>query len=273
MTDTLESQITEVDWARAWLAPVRGVGHELACQLARGMSVGEALNTADCRAHAQAIEFVHQRALPAGQAYEQFIHDTRQVPTRDNLHDFFNGLIWRHYPLTKRRLNQLQAFALAEQGVGPVRGPLRDACTLFDESGAVLQAPEALWQALLQRDWQALFVTHRALWAKASLRVFGHALLEQLVQPRKGITAHVLVLPVPSTLPGVPAQPGPFEAHDHAANMDAWLSAALDAEWMRTKPFTPLPLLGVPGWCSENADPGFYDDRTVFRPRRPTKSS
>ena len=38
--------------------------------------------------------FVPQSALPASQAYEAFIHRSRQVPTRNNLHDYFNGLAW-----------------------------------------------------------------------------------------------------------------------------------------------------------------------------------
>ena len=31
---------------------------------------------------------------------------------------------------------------------------------------------------------------------------------------------------------------------------------------------TPLPVLGVPGWWPDNADPGFYADTSVFRPKR-----
>jgi hypothetical protein len=35
---------------------------------------------------------------------------------------------------------------------------------------------------------------------------------------------------------------------------------------LREKPFTPLPVLGIPGWCQENEDVSFYDDPRVFRP-------
>ena len=55
------------------------------------------------------MRFVPQSFLPAGQAYEQFIFETGTVPTRDNLHDFFNGLCWLRFPKTKQKLNQLQA--------------------------------------------------------------------------------------------------------------------------------------------------------------------
>ena len=96
--------------------------------------------------------FVPQSALPAGEAYEAFIHRSRQVPTCNNLHDFFNGLVWLVMPALKRRLNALQAAEIALRGVGAVRGPVRDALTLFDESGALLQAPPALLAALRSRD-------------------------------------------------------------------------------------------------------------------------
>ena len=139
-----------------------------------------------------------------------------------------------------------------------MRGPLRDACTLLDESGALLEAPPALWHALLARDWQALFVQHRALWRTARVTVFGHAVMEQLVQPRKGITAHVLI-----------SQDAMHLEADQAAN----LARRLQAHWLSAKPFVPLPLLGIPGWWAGNEAPGFYDDATVFRPPRTLKSA
>lgn len=200
------------------------------------------------------VRFVPQSALAAGESYERHISRTGTVPTRDNLHDFFNGLVWLHLPCAKRRLNALQAAEIAHRGVGAARGPLRDAATVFDENGAVLQAPDALWQALAERDWQTLFVTRRALWAQARLTLFGHALFEKLVQPRKGITAHVLRLPQ-----GAGTDPQAF---------DAALADALRVPALAAKPFAPLPVLGVPGWWQGNAVPGFYDDAQVFRPPR-----
>ncbi len=35
---------------------------------------------------------------------------------------------------------------------------------------------------------------------------------------------------------------------------------------LAAKPFTPLPVLGVPGWWPANDATGFYDDAAVFRP-------
>ena len=236
-----------IDLATPWLAPLGPALGRAWRNWQAGASVADALNGAGAARRqppgpGEVLPcFVPQTALPAGEAYEAFIHRSGQVPTRDNLHDFFNGLVWLALPAIKRRLNTLQAGEIARHGVGAVRGPLRDALTLFDEGGALLQGPPALLQALRDRDWQALFITHRALWAEASLVIAGHALLEKLATaPRKALTAHVLL-----------ADP-----------------LALDAAGWAAKPFAPLPVLGVPGWWPANEAPGFYDDAAVFRPRR-----
>jgi hypothetical protein len=237
-----------IDLAGPWLAPLQPALAPAWAAWQAGAQVAAALN-AQCPAGAASIgldagllHFVPQAALPADEAYEAFIHRTAGVPTRDNLHDFFNGLVWLAQPALKRRLNALQAAAIARDGVQPRRGPLRDALTLFDENGALLQAPPVLWHALRQRDWTGLFITHRALWDEARLTIVGHALLEQLAtNPRKPLTSHVL-----------PADAVP----------------AMDTGDWAAKPFSPLPVLGVPGWWPANADAGFYADAAVFRPYR-----
>ncbi|WP_434802420.1 DUF3025 domain-containing protein [Paracidovorax valerianellae] len=233
-----------------WLQPFDRIASPVRAAWQGGAPVPDALN----RMPGAAVRFVPHSALPADAAYEQFIFDTGTVPTRDNLHDFFNGLVWMRYPQVKRQLNALQARAIAETGVGAVRGPLRDAITLFDENGAVLFAPEPLRQALAARDWRRLFVELRPLWQQAQLVLFGHALLEKLESPRKPITAHVYQAQY---------------AIDSVADVDAWLADALDPVHLATKPFLPLPVLGVPGWWPENENFCFYDDSLVFRSARP----
>jgi hypothetical protein len=245
-----------IDWSAPWLAPLRQRGQALAAiAMAKADAGGagvcaQALNSAE---PAAPVVFVPQSALPPGEAYEAFIYRTGQVPTRDGLHDFFNGLCWLHFPLTKRKLNQLQAAQIAHSGIQPVRGPARDALTLVDENAAFLQCPDALWDALVVKDWQRLFVTLRPLWGEAHLVLFGHALLEKLVYPRKPITAHVYRAQAASNL---------------IADVDAWMAQDLSAEKLATKPFAHLPVLGVPGWCSANEDAAYYADSTVFRPAR-----
>lgn len=241
-------------WLRPWAPAARAV--HAAWQ---GRPLHEALNGAAGPGAARAVRFVPQGELPAGEPYERHIFRTGTVPTREHLHDFFNGLAWLHFPAAKRRLNGLQAGEIARAGVGAARGPLRDAVTVFDENGAVLQAPDALWQALAARDWQTLFVTRRALWVQARLTLFGHALAEKLAQPRKAITAHVLRLPC-----GAGGDP---------RALDTALADALQGPVLAAKPFVPLPVLGVPGWWAGNATPDFYDDPWVFRPERVSGSA
>ena len=238
-----------IDWCRPWFAPWRVPGEAVAQAIAGGVSQHEALNAAG----PSPVRFVAHQELPPGGAYEQFIFETGRCPVRAGPHDFFNGLVWLRFPRTKSALNRLQAEAIARDGVGARRGPVRDAITVFDENGALLAAPPALWEALRAREWRRLFVELRPLWASARLLVFGHALLEQLVRPRKNLTAHVWCSDA---------------ALDSIASADAWLAPLCTAAALAGKPFTPLPVLGIPGWCERNENFSFYDDSLVFRPRK-----
>ncbi|MDL9999555.1 DUF3025 domain-containing protein [Variovorax sp. J22P240] len=243
------------DAAQPWLAPYAPRAARVLESAGQGAGVAETLSAESVAIDLPAgpLRFVPGDSAPVGEAYEAFIFRTACVPTRDNLHDLFNGLVWLHFPQAKRRLNELQATEIARAGVGATRGPLRDALTLFDENGAVLEAPPALWEALIARDWQRLFVARRGLWREARLLVFGHALLEKLASPRKAATAHVLM--GPGDIPSIKAD-------------DASIISALDSAHLATKPFVPLPVLGVPGWWKQNENFSFYDDSEVFRPRR-----
>ena len=245
----MANDLALIDWIAPWLAPYSPIGQGAATRVAAGMTGATALNAA-LVPHATPVRFVPHSDLPAGVAYEQYIFERGCVPTRDGLHDFFNGLCWLRFPLTKQRLNQLQAAQIQADGIGQVRGSVRDALTVVDENAAFLQAPDALWDALAAKDWHTLFIDLRPLWRQAHLLLFGHALLEKLVSPRKAITAHVFR-----------TQP----ATDSIADLDAWVAADLSAEKLARKPFAHLPVLGVPGWWPAHEDPVFYADRDVFR--------
>ena len=245
------------DWAAPWFAPWRGVGLAVwrRVGVAAPGAVAAALNAS--AALATPVRFVPAAEVPADAAYEAFIARQRAVPTRDNLHDAFNGLAWLRLPAAKARLNALQAAEIARDGVRATRGPVRDAATVFDENAALLHAPDALWQALRERRWAELFGPLRPLWAGTRVLVFGHAALEKLVAPYKSITGHVWRV--------APA----FDPAGDLRALDEWLAADLTADRLAAKPFAPLPLLGVPGWWAGNEDAGFYDDAQVFRPARP----
>ncbi len=161
------------DWSRPWFAPLQVQG-EPVFEHAQDLPVAQALQQANASAK---LRFVPQDDLPEGSAYEAHVFQTGRVPTRDNPHDLFNGLVWLGYPQAKARVNELQAAQILRDGVQPVRGSVRDALTLLDENGALLLAPQPLCQALCARQWRTLFVDLRALWQQAQLLIFGHALL------------------------------------------------------------------------------------------------
>ena len=245
--------VADIDWTAPWLADWRPVGQAIAERVVAGLPQPQALSEAGLAP----VAFVPQADLPEGQAYEDFILAHGQVPTREGLHDFFNALCWMHFPQAKRQLNRLQGAEIARAGVGQVRGAVRDAATVFDENAWLIQPSDALWQALTTHQWHEALVTRRDEWACTRLWTFGHAALEKLVQPYKSITVHLWR--VPGDVP-----------HDQ---IDDWLAHDLTADKLALKPFSPLPILGVPGWWPDNADPDFYEDRSVFRPRRGKRSA
>jgi hypothetical protein len=255
---SLAQEIRSVDWRVPWLTPWREFGERVAARIGEGSRLCDALNAEPALAQAS-VQFVPQSQLLDGMAYEQFIFDTRSVPTRENLHDFFNGLAWLKFPRIKNRLNALQAQHIAQAGVKAQRGPVRDALTLIDENAAFLIAPEPIRAALQAMDWAQLFGPLRAQWQSAHLLVFGHALLEKLVQPRKAMVAHVLCT-WPDFLLAEPDE------------LDASVATWLRSESLGNKPFAPLPVLGVPGWWPENENPAFYADAAVFRAARAPKA-
>jgi hypothetical protein len=264
--------VLQIDWQLPWFSPWAAHGKQVlqAWQrhpddLASALNQWQLANCAselspqsyrwqsdqDDSTQALSFRFVPQQALPAETAYEAFIFQHKQIPTRNNAHDFFNGLCWLRFPKTKSQLNLLQAQAIAKDGVGAIRGALRDALTLFDENAALWCAQPSRWMALQQKHWHELFVLHRDDWHHTPLVLFGHALMEKLMNPYKGITAHVLCLPMPEL--------------NNDAEIDAWLCQQLTPEWLQTKPYAPLPVSGIPGWWPGNEAPAFFEDKKVFR--------
>lgn len=241
---------------------------------------------------AQAAEMrVAAAHCPADSAarYEQRIWQHGEILTRttgdERWHDFFNALVWLRFPRLKSCLNDLHARSMvnsvdmaetmamheptalpepeAQTGHASTatpaahhRGRLRDRVTLFDEGGAlVLTRDRSLVEDLAAFNWESLFVRRRQAFA-SQLRVVlvGHALHQKLRKPYKSLCAQCVALDV--------------APDSDWATVDAAASAALQDGQLLQRPFMPLPLLGIPGWCTDNQDPAFYNDRSVFRPGR-----
>jgi hypothetical protein len=205
---------------------------------------------------------------PGAYGYEQAVFETGAVHTRPgNWHDFFNGLVWLRFPLTKAALNARHLAGLArERAAGSSRrGALRDAATQFDEDGiVVLSAAPRLVELLRGHEWKSVFWERRAE-VQRSLRfvVFGHALYDKLRQPFHGLCGKAVFLDADAALLGQTPDA-------QLAAIDRRLAAGWrdETRWRRPAELAPLPVLGIPGVTAENADPAYYDDRWQFRPLR-----
>jgi len=196
----------------------------------------------------QPIRFVPPGAKDA--YYEIKVFETGRVETRpDSLHDFFNALAWLAFPRTKARINAMHAAEIPREDGR--RGKLRDLLTIFDEGGAVVHCGDPGLVALLQNGhWKTLFWENRDK-VRASMRILvvGHAVLEQALEPRPGITCKAIVVPA---------------AADPDAAALRWLERRAPGDSPRI--LSPLPIFGYPGWHPGGERAEFYDDARYFRP-------
>jgi hypothetical protein len=84
--------------------------------------------------------------------------------------------------------------------------------------------------------------------------------MEKLVAPRKAITAHTRVIVADDAYFALASDARRAWIDEHEAR-------ALATEPLSTACFTPLPVLGLPGWWPQQDDE-FYADASVFRPKR-----
>ena len=263
--------MNSIDWSAPWLTnTLRTTGVEMSAATNWRVALNKRVVASNILNHADLpLQFIPQHELPDNTAYETHISATGKVPTRDNLHDFFNALVWLTFPKIKRQLNALQAKQIERLGVGKSRGAARDAATLFDENAALLavtDTPEgrAIAQALRAHQWQQLFVQGRQQFMEhAEVFLFGHAIVEKLVRPYKAITAHTFVCWV---------DPHFYEWSDmeKCAYLDEQVAHQLQQIELVPTMFSPLPVLGVPGWCQDQTV-AFYADKFVFRAAREEK--
>lgn len=187
------------------------------------------------------------------------------IPTRDEFHDWFNGLVWLAYPRAKMAINRLHVNDGLSKHINQ-RSPLRDAITLWDESGVVLLTSNpSLEPALREHDWQHVFIQLRAQWGMNILPFcFGHGLLDAMRNPHKGLCAKVKVVQADQALMEKVMSPQSI-----ASALDA-VFLSIVQQLKSPRDLNPLPVMGVPGWFDENNAPGFYDDEAVFR-KKPTR--
>lgn len=197
--------------------------------------------------------------------YEIRVFERGELECRErSWHDLFNVLSWLAFPRAKAALNARHHAAWSAAPAGG-RGPVRDALTLFDESGVVVLSSESgLLRMIREFRWKPLFWERRdAVRARMAFLPFGHALCEKALAPYRGMTGHALLVEVDGVLLKLPAA-------ERLRAVDALLCARLadHDDLASTQALSPLPVLGVPGWCGDNEDPAYYDDTRQFRPGR-----
>jgi hypothetical protein len=191
---------------------------------------------------------------------------------RHNWHDFFQFLTWFIFPRTKAVINSIhipQARTRIEAG-GDMgrRSPVENMLSLFDEGGAVIIASdESLLQLVRDFRWKELFWQRRGeLAEKLQCLTFGHALYEKGLMPYVGMTANTILLTCDDSLL---RQPLPQQLQ--------WLDGELAALFERgdalqqPRDLRPFPILGMPGWVSDNNQESYYENSNYFRPGRRTK--
>lgn len=255
-----------IDWQRPWLSHLRELGSMISSS-SDWMSAANqvASQRGLSNANAKPISFVPQKNIPDLSGYEVHIYNTGEIPTRDNLHDFFNALMWLQFPKIKQILNQMQYVEIQRMlhasPKAAERGKQRDAATLFDENCAlVISSDTSFLDALKARRWKEILMIDSSQFSnRCEVILFGHALIEKLITPYKAITAHVWNVTVESDW---------FELSTDERRF--WLDQRVAedlARGFRTSDFNHLPILGVPGWWDGQSD-DFYDDATVFRSPR-----
>jgi hypothetical protein len=219
--------------------------------------------------------FVTQRrdAVTRAGGYEQHVARLSAVPTRPGAwHDFFNMLVWAHFPKLRWALNALHV----DRDLGPVdprnaRAPAQNLAATFDESGLlVLSTSQSILDELRALRFRCAFWERRQeLLATTRFWVVGHGVLESLLAPPPGLSVRALLLHAPSiSVPnGSDALRGELDAR----------AAALIHTWRTVRTvLDPLPVLCIPGYC-DNDFQSFYDDvRNIrFEPcsRRPAPDS
>lgn len=213
------------------------------------------------------IRFVAQEVRP--ERFEQKFEPAaflrgEVLVRRFNWHDLFNALVWMTFPTAKAALNARHFEALSARQ-GSRRSAEEDALTLFDEQGVVVLSSEPeLLELIRDFRWRELFWQRReAVIKHMRFVLFGHALYEKAMRPYVGMTGKALLFEVPDG--ALSLERGALVGEiDRIAALRIWGGGHL----REGRAFSPLPVLGVPGWWPDNESEVFYDNADYFRPGR-----
>lgn len=202
----------------------------------------------------------------SAERYERAVFERRELGvTLRAWHDVFNVLVWSAFPASKAALNARHVRELERPRQGVLRTRVRDALTTFDEDGVIIASTDpTLLDAIREFRWQYVFLERRTAWHRQlHIVVFGHAMLEKLLDPFVGLTGKAVLFEVEEKFAYLSPQ-------SRIAHLDRKLSAVIESETSFAAPqvLSPVPVLGTPGWWSKNESPAFYSDTHYFRPGR-----
>jgi len=205
--------------------------------------------------------------------YAPRIFKTGELQTRtENWHDFFQYLTWLMFPQTKAMINAIH-LPFAQQRIEVTqqhghRSPVENMLSLFDEGGAVIISSDmSLLELIRKFKWKDLFWQRREeLETKLACITFGHAMYEKGLAPYIGMTANCIL---------IRAEPD-FFTTDNCQQLqwlDEKLAALFKADDVLNEPkdLQPFPILGMPGWTTDNGVEAYYDKVDYFRPGRKRK--
>lgn len=210
----------------------------------------------------------NEETLAEGLGYETHIYQHHQIPTREfSWHDFFNACIWGAFPRSKQALNHQHVQQIAEFG-SEKRSRKRDILTQFDECGIVLAyRNEQDKQNLQAHLWIQAFWHDRQNWhQQIKPFIFGHAIYEMCLQPFIGLTAKALFVKVDEDF-------FTQSLEQQMVFIDTYLSQQMIQQdiFADKRALSPLPVLGIPGWCEDNQHLSYYQNTQYFRPKRVAK--
>jgi hypothetical protein len=200
-------------------------------------------------------------ALELAGGYEEHVAKLRRVPTRErNWHDFFNMLVWAHFPRTRWALNSLHV----DRSLGPVdprngRSPEQNVASQLDESGIVIASCDReLLRDLRELRFKRVFWQRRSAWLEsARFWIVGHGSLESLLSPHPGLATKAVLL-------DLPRPPAAYDADELRLMVDERTARIVEGWRGRAPRLDPIPLLGLPGFA-DNDRADLYDDPRYFR--------
>lgn len=200
-------------------------------------------------------------AIQRAGGYEEHVARFLAVPTRaHHWHDFFNMVVWAHFPKLRWALNALHVDA----DVGPKdprngRAPAQNLAATLDEAGLLVVSGSisVLNELRALRFRRAFWELREEVLATTRFWVVGHGLLEALLVPRPGLSARSLLMHVPDW--------SAFRSEDEIrTSLDAAAAAQVCRFRTARAVLDPLPILTIPQFA-DNDCTAFYDDQRNIR--------